>query len=78
MITTIISCIIANILTIVIIGAAIYLSYKKNQEKVDNIANELKERIESFKENFSEISESVNSAIDTLEEIRKKLDFTNV
>lgn len=78
MITTIISCIIANILTIIIIGAAIYLSYKKNQEKVDNIANELKERIESFKENFSEISESVNSAIDTLEEIRKKLDFTNV
>lgn len=78
MLTTIISCIIANILTIVIIGAAIYFSYKKNQEKIDEKVEEIKYRIESAKEILTEAKDSIAGISTAIQEIKDKLSFTNL
>lgn len=78
MITTIISCIIANILTIIIIGAAIYFSYKKNQEKIDEEVEEIKYRIESAKDIITEAKDSITGISTAIQEIKDKLSFTNL
>lgn len=45
MITTILGCLIANILFFGIIGLVCYLFYKKNKEKIDNVINDVKARV---------------------------------
>lgn len=81
MLTVIIGCIIANLLTIVIIGASLYLVYRKNQDKIDaavdkieeKIAN-VKEEIASVKEDINAAKEAINSVTSTIEDIKNALD----
>ena len=70
MLSTIIACIIANLLTIVIIGAAIYFAYKKNQEKVDAVAEEIKEKVETV----TEVKDAISDVSNVINEIKNKFE----
>ena len=74
MLSTIIACIIANLLTIVIIGAAIYFAYKKNQERVDAVAEEIKEKVEKAKETVTEVKDAISDVSDVINEIKNKFE----
>lgn len=74
MFSTIIACIIANLLTIVIIGAAIYFAYKKNQEKVDAVAEEIKEKVENAKETVAEVKDAISNVSEVINEIKSKFE----
>lgn len=72
MITTILGCLIANILFFGIIALVSYLFYKKNKEKIDNVINDVKAKAEEAKslidtiKNLKEDFESVKSKLDKL------------
>lgn len=72
MITTILGCLIANILFFGIISLVSYLFYKKNKEKIDNVINdvaakvgEVQSLIDAIK-NLKEDFESLKSKLDKL------------
>ena len=67
MISTIIACIIANILTAAIVAGVAYYFYKKNETTVKNTINEIKDRIDN-------ISGSVETTIGTINSIKEKLE----
>lgn len=67
MITTIIACIIANILTAAIVAGVAYYFYKKNEVKI-------KEEVNNIKEKIDEISGTISSVTDTMTTIKEKLD----
>ena len=50
MISTIIGCVIANLLTIAIIGGSLYYVYTKNQDKIEELRADIKEKISEVKE----------------------------
>lgn len=72
MITTILSCLIANILFFGIIGLVSYLFYKNNKEKIDNVINDVKAKVGEAQslidaiKNLKEDFESVKSKLDKL------------
>lgn len=74
MISTIIACIIANLLTIVIIGTSIYFVYKKNQEKIDTVAEEIKDKVENAKETVGEVKDAISNVSDVINEIKSKFE----
>ena len=72
MITTILACLIANILFFGIIGLVSYLFYKKNKEKIDKVINDVKARVGEVQslidgiKNLKEDFESLKSKLDKL------------
>lgn len=72
MITTILGCLIANILFFGIISLVSYLFYKKNKEKIDNVINDVKAKIGEVQslidaiKNLKEDFESIKSKLDKL------------
>lgn len=74
MFSTIIACIIANLLTIVIIGAAIYFVYKKNQDKIEELKTEIKEKIAETKDKIADVKDDISGAIEVINSIKNALD----
>ena len=72
MITTILGCLIANILFFGIISLVSYLFYKKNKEKIDNVINDVTEKVGEVQslidaiKNLKEDFESLKSKLDKL------------
>lgn len=73
MFTIIVGCIIANLLTIVIIGASLYFVYRKNQDKIDAVADKIETRVVEIKE---EIAKSIATVVETVESALDKLPFS--
>lgn len=67
MFTTIIACIIANILTMLIVALAVYLVYRKFKPTIQEKFNEIKDKIDN-------VSDTVKSVIATIETIKETLD----
>lgn len=70
MITTIISCIIANILTALIVVAVAVFYYKKNQAKIEEKIDKLEDKIKEVKDSFETVFNSMNN----IDDIKKKID----
>lgn len=72
MITTILGCLIANILFFGIISLVSYLFYKNNKEKIDNVINDVKAKVGEAQslidaiKNLKEDFESLKSKLDKL------------
>lgn len=71
MISTIIACIIANILTAAIVAGIAYYFYKKNELTIKNTINKVKDR----KNNISGTVETVTDTINSIKEKLKKTSF---
>lgn len=71
MISTIIACVIANILTAAIVAGIAYFFYKKNELTIKNTINKVKDR----KNNISDTVETVTDTINSIKEKLKKLPF---
>ena len=71
MISTIIACVIANILTAAIVAGIAYYFYKKNELTIKNTINKVKDR----KNNISGTIETVTDTINSIKEKLKKLPF---
>lgn len=69
MLQVIIGCVIANVLTIGIIGFSIYLVYRKNEKRLKEVGDELKDKIEGVKESVSNVVDIVEKIGDTLDKI---------
>lgn len=67
MITTIIACIIANILTYAIVVGVAYYFYKKNEASIKETINDVKEKI-------GNVSSTVQTVTDTINSIKEKLE----
>jgi hypothetical protein len=67
MITTIIACIIANILTAAIVVGVAYYFYKKNEVSIKETINDVKEKI-------GNVSSTVQTVTDTINSIKEKLE----
>lgn len=67
MISTIIACVIANILTASIVVGVAYYFYKKNETSI-------KEAIKDVKDKINNISGTVESVTDTINSIKEKLE----
>lgn len=74
MFTIIVGCIIANLLTIVIIGASLYFVYRKNQDKIDAVADKIETRIVEIKDEIAKAKESIATVVETVESIKSALD----
>ena len=71
MISTIIACVIANILTAAIVTGIAYYFYNKNELTIKNTINKVKDR----KNNISGTVETVTDTINSIKEKLKKLPF---
>ena len=67
MITTIIACIIANILTAAIVVGVAYYFYKKNEVSIKETINDVKEKI-------GNVSSTVQTVTDTINSIKEKFE----
>lgn len=67
MITTIIACIIANILTAAIVIGVAYYFYKKNEASIKETINDVKEKI-------GNVSSTVQTVTDTINSIKEKFE----
>lgn len=67
MITTIIACIIANILTAAIVVGVAYYFYKKNEASIKETINDVKEKI-------GNVSSTVQTVTDTINSIKEKFE----
>lgn len=71
MFTTILACIIANILTLAIGAAVGYYFYKKNETKIKEVVSDTKEKAANISETITSVSDAINS----LKEKMDKLPF---
>ena len=67
MISTIIACIIANILTAAIVAGVAYYFYKKNEASIKETINDIKGKIDN-------VSSTVQTVTDAINSIKEKLD----
>ena len=67
MITTIIACIIANILTAALVVGVAYYFYKKNEASIKETINDVKEKI-------GNVSSTVQTVTDTINSIKEKFE----
>lgn len=67
MISTIIACIIANILTAAIVAGIAYYFYKKNEASIKEVINDVTEKINN-------VSSTVQTVTDTINSIKERLD----
>nr|UWF84726.1 MAG: hypothetical protein [Bacteriophage sp.] len=66
----IIGCVLANILTIVIIGLALYLVYRKNEDRLKALDSKIDQKVEDVKN-------KVGAVMDIVDQIKKLLDKIN-
>lgn len=71
MISTIIACVIANILTAAIVAGIAYYFYKKNEASIKAVINDVREKIN----NVSGTVETITNAMNTIKERLDKLPF---
>lgn len=71
MISTIIACVIANILTAAIVAGIAYYFYKKNEATIKEVINDVREKIN----NVSGTVETITDAMNTIKEKLDKLPF---
>lgn len=67
----IIGCIIANILTLAIVGFALFILFKKNEKRLNEIGDELRDKIKGVKDTVDEVV----TVIDGIKNILDKLPF---
>lgn len=60
----------ANILTIAIIGLALYLVYRKNEDRLKALDSKIDQKVEDVKN-------KVGAVMDIVDQIKKLLDKTN-
>lgn len=60
----------ANILTIAIIGLALYLVYRKNEDRLKALDSKIDQKVEDVKN-------KVGAVMDTVDQIKKLLDKIN-
>lgn len=70
MIQIIIGCVLANILTISIIGLALYFIYKKNESRFKALDAKIDQKVEDVKN-------KVGSVMNVVDQIKKLLDKIN-
>nr|DAI01200.1 MAG TPA: Integrin beta-3 segment, integrin, CELL ADHESION [Caudoviricetes sp.] len=70
MIQIIIGCILANILTIVIIGIVLYWVYRKNEDRIKALDAKIDQKVEDVKN-------KVGAVMNVVDQIRKLLDKIN-
>lgn len=70
MIQIIIGCVLANILTISIIGLALYFIYKKNESRFKALDAKIDQKVEDVKN-------KVGAVMDIVDQIKKLLDKIN-
>lgn len=68
----IIGCIIANILTLAIVGFALFILFKKNEKRLNEIGDELRDKIKGVKDTIDEVV----SVIDGIKNMLDKLPFS--
>ena len=66
----IIGCVLANILTIAIIGLALYLVYRKNEDRLKALDSKIDQKVEDVKN-------KVGAVMDIVDQIKKLLDKIN-
>ena len=69
MITTIIACIIANILTAAIVVGVAYYFYKKNEASIKETINDVKEKIDNVSSTFQTVTDTINSIKEKFEKL---------
>lgn len=67
----IIGCIIANILTLAIVGFALFILFKKNEKRLNEIGDELRDKIKGVKDTVDEVV----TVIDSIKNMLDKLPF---
>lgn len=67
----IIGCIIANILTLAIVGFALFILFKKNEKRLNEIGDELRDKIKGVKDTVDEVV----TVIDGIKNMLDKLPF---
>lgn len=70
MIQIVFGCILANILTIVIIGLALYFVYRKNEDRIKTLDAKIDQKVEDVKN-------KVGAVMNVVDQIRKLLDKIN-
>jgi hypothetical protein len=70
MLQIIIGCVLANILTITIIGLALYLVYRKNEDRLKALDSKIDQKVEDVKN-------KVGAVMDIVDQIKKLLDKIN-
>ena len=68
----IIGCIIANILTLAIVGFALFILFKKNEKRLNEIGDELRDKIKGVKDTVDEVV----TVIDSIKNMLDKLPFS--
>ena len=68
----IIGCIIANILTLAIVGFALFILFKKNEKRLNEIGDELRDKIKGVKDTVDEVV----TVIDGIKNVLDKLPFS--
>jgi len=66
----IIGCVLANILMIAIIGLALYLVYRKNEDRLKALDSKIDQKVEDVKN-------KVGAVMDIVDQIKKLLDKIN-
>lgn len=69
MISTIIACIIANILTAAIVVGIAYYFYKKNEASIKETINDVKEKINNTSGTVKTVTNTINSIKEKLEKL---------
>lgn len=70
MIQIVFGCILANILTVVIIGLALYFVYRKNEDRIKTLDAKIDQKVEDVKN-------KVGAVMNVVDQIRKLLDKIN-
>ena len=68
----IIGCIIANILTLAIVACALFILFKKNEKRLNEIGDELRDKIKGVKDTVDEVV----TVIDSIKKMLDKLPFS--
>lgn len=72
MIQIIIGCILANILTIVIIGIVLYWVYRKNEDRIKALDAKIDQKVEDVKNKVGAVMNVVGQIRKLLDKINKK------
>lgn len=66
MFQVIVGCVIANIVTILIIGGVLYYIYKKNETKIKELNDKIDTKVD-------EVKDKVNTVMETIESIKETI-----
>lgn len=68
----IIGCVLANILMIAIIGLALYLVYRKNEDRLKALDSKIDQKVEDVKNKVGAVMDIVDQVKKLLDKINKK------